>query len=87
MYISFDKTGSNNARISEFAFALYNVLFDEVDPSDMATEEDTFLNIDFIDDIEDAEDDDDTTTLNTVEMNDADEDDGGESPKRRRLEY
>lgn len=54
MYISFDKTGSNNARISEFAFALYNVLFDEVDPSDMATEEDTFLNIDFIDNIEDA---------------------------------
>jgi hypothetical protein len=52
MYISIDSF-TPNKRIDEFAFALYDVLFDEVDPSLMIAEEDTFLNIDFIDDVED----------------------------------
>jgi Zn-dependent peptidase ImmA (M78 family) len=52
MYISIDSF-TPNKRIDEFAFALYDVLFDEVDPSIMLAEEDTFLNIDFIDDVED----------------------------------
>jgi SWI/SNF-related matrix-associated actin-dependent regulator of chromatin subfamily A protein 2/4 len=62
---------------------------EDEESDDVAVREDSIEDIGDIDidDIEDAEDDDDTTTLNTVEMNDADEDDGGESPKRRRLEY
>jgi hypothetical protein len=62
---------------------------EDEESDDVAVREDSIEDIGDIDidDIEDAEDDDDTTTLNTVEMNDADEDAGGESPKRRRLEY
>ena len=62
---------------------------EDEESDDVAVREDSIEDIGDIDidDIEDAQDDDDTTTLNTVEMNDADEDDGGESPKRRRLEY